>query len=127
MAESISRDVSYFDMSHWTCVHESDLSAMEDYLTLAPQHTKHIHARVGHAEGPQVVDHRAPEWSTWLEIHCQAWDTVRSLHCEEGKDRLTITPEVGPRPYMPTIPYTNQPLADAWEMNVLMRQLLIDR
>jgi hypothetical protein len=35
-------------------------------------------------------------------------------------------PEFGPPGYMPTLPFTNQPVADAWRVNVEMRKLLIE-
>jgi hypothetical protein len=42
-------------------------------------------------------------------------------------DRLTILTEFGPPTYMPTLPYTQQPLADQWAINLHMMQLLKKR
>ena len=41
-----------------------------------------------------------------------------------GAELLTFTPEFGPAPYLQTLPYTQQPVADAWEQNVAMLRLL---
>ena len=35
----------------------------------------------------------------------------------------TILTEFGPPTYMPTLPYTQQPLADQWAINVYMKDL----
>jgi hypothetical protein len=36
----------------------------------------------------------------------------------EGREWFTLTPEFGPPEYMPCLPFTRQPVADAWEVNV---------
>jgi hypothetical protein len=40
---------------------------------------------------------------------------------------LTITTEFGPPPYLPTIPFKNVPVADQFEINSFMKDLLRDR
>ena len=40
---------------------------------------------------------------------------------------LTILTEFGPADYMPALPYTRQPVADQWGINVHMMQLLRKR
>jgi len=40
---------------------------------------------------------------------------------------LTVLTEFGPPDYMSTLPYTKQPLADQWAVNVYMMQLLRQR
>ncbi len=37
---------------------------------------------------------------------------------------MTLTPEFGPAPYTFTLPYTAQPVSNAWEQNVAMLALL---
>ena len=44
-----------------------------------------------------------------------------------GPGLLTVTPEFGPYPYMPILPYTRQPIVSQWEVNVHMMQLLRER
>jgi sugar phosphate isomerase/epimerase len=114
------------DISHWCNVHESLLGDQKEVVDLAISRTDHIHSRVGHAEGPQVNDPRAPEWEEALTAHLKWWDKVVKSHEEKNKD-LTITTEFGPFPYMPSLPYTQMPIANQWEINVYMMNLLKKR
>lgn len=115
-----------FDVSHWCNVHESLLADQQETLKLTLQRTNHIHARIGHAEGPQVNDPRAPEWDEALKAHLAWWDKVVEMKKQKG-EVLTILTEFGPADYMPTLPYTRQPLADQWAINVHMMKLLRQR
>ena len=56
------------DVSHWCNVHESLLHDQEDTLNMVLERVEHIHARIGHPEGPQVNDPRAPEWEAVLKM-----------------------------------------------------------
>lgn len=114
------------DISHWCNVHESTLEDQEETVALALERTDHIHARVGHSEGPQVNDPRSPEWDYVNKRHLGWWDAVAQRKRKEGK-RLTILTEFGPPYYLPTVPYTKMPLADQWEINVYMMQTLRKR
>jgi hypothetical protein len=40
---------------------------------------------------------------------------------------MTILTEFGPPDYLPTLPYTRQPVASQWDINVHMMQLLKKR
>ncbi|CCH00391.1 Xylose isomerase domain protein TIM barrel [Fibrella aestuarina BUZ 2] len=111
------------DISHWCTVHESLLADQPEAVALAIAHTDHIHSRVGHPEGPQVNDPRAPEWETTLNTYLAWWDRVVEQHRAAGT-QLTINTEFGPTPYMPTQPYSQEPLASQWEVNVFMLNLL---
>jgi sugar phosphate isomerase/epimerase len=115
------------DFSHWCCVHESLLADQPDRLELAIRHTNHIHARVGHPEGPQVNDPRAPEWTEAVETHLGWWRRILEHQRAQGAETLSITPEFGPPGYMPTLPFTRQPVADLWEVNVYMMQMLKEK
>jgi hypothetical protein len=55
------------------------------------------------------------------------WDKVVAKHKENGVKLLTITTEFGPAGYLPTLPFTQQPVADQWSINVYMLHLLKDR
>lgn len=114
------------DISHWCAVHESTLEDQEESVTLALDRTDHIHARVGHSEGPQVNDPRAPEWEYAAKRHWSWWDRVVERKKKEGK-RMTILTEFGPPTYLPTLPYSNLPVADQWAINVFMLQALKKR
>jgi len=114
------------DISHWCNVHESLLADQQEEVALAISHTDHIHSRVGHPEGPQVNDPRAPEWEEVLQTHLKWWDAVVENHRNAGTD-LSITTEFGPATYMPVMPYTQLPLGNQWEINVYMMNLLKGR
>jgi sugar phosphate isomerase/epimerase len=115
------------DFSHWCCVHESLLQDQSESLRLAIERTDYIHARVGHAEAPQVSDPRAPEWKAELERHLDWWERIIRHHRRKGTGELAICPEFGPPPYMPLLPYTGQPVADVWEVNLFMKDLIKQR
>lgn len=115
------------DISHWCNVHESFLEGQEETVEMVLQRVDHIHARVGHPEGPQVNDPRAPEWKTALVKHLAWWDKVVELKIKQGARRITFLTEFGPPDYMPTLPYTRQPLSDLWSVNVYMMQLIRNR
>jgi sugar phosphate isomerase/epimerase len=114
------------DISHWCNVHESYLAGQEETVAMALTRTDHIHARIGHPEGPQVNDPRAPEWEAAVKTHFDWWDKVVEAKKKEGK-RLTFLTEFGPADYMPTLPYTRQAVANQWEINVYMLEVLRKR
>lgn len=115
-----------FDVSHWCNVSESLLEDQQETLDLALSRTDHIHARIGHPEGPQVSDPRAPEWEPAVRAHLGWWDKIVEAKRKAGK-RLTVLTEFGPPDYMPTLPYSRDPLSDQWAINVYMLQLLRER
>jgi sugar phosphate isomerase/epimerase len=112
-----------FDISHWCNVHESLLDDQAETLAKTLDRVDHIHARIGHAEGPQVNDPRAPEWKEAVEAHFAWWDTVVTRKKKEGK-LMTFLTEFGPLDYMPALPYTRQPVADQWQINKHMLDTL---
>lgn len=114
------------DASHWCNVSESLLADQQATMDLALTRVDHVHARIGHAQGPQVHDPRAPEWAEALAAHFGWWDKVVQVKKEKGEP-LTVLTEFGPPDYMPTLPYTRQPIADQWAINVHMMHLLRKR
>lgn len=115
------------DISHWMVVAESDLSDQAEAVELAIERSQHIHARVGHLQSPQISDPRAPEYRDVVELYLQWWDAVVQKRLNEQKELMTITPEFGPHPYLPHLPFTNQPIVDQWEVNAYMMALLRER
>ncbi len=115
------------DFSHWVCVSESYLEDQDEAVDLAIRHGRHLHARVGFPEGPQVTDPRAPENEEALMRHLAWWDRWITYVKEMGAQRATITPEFGPYPYMQYRPFTTTTLASQWDINCWMRQLLKER
>lgn len=115
------------DFSHWCNVCESILPDQKENLSLVTQRSIHIHGRVGYEQGPQVPDFRAPEYEYSLRQHEQWWDQICTNHLSNGSAYLTFTPEFGPSPYMHTLPFTNQPVVDLWEICLAMGQRFQDR
>lgn len=115
------------DLSHWCSVAETLLEDQTEALDIAILHTDHVHARVGYQEGPQVADPRAPEYQEALQHHLIWWDKIIALKQSQGCNQFSFTPEFGPYPYMPHLPYTNQPIANQWDVNAFMMQLLRER
>jgi len=115
-----------FDVSHWCNVHETLLQDQQDTVNMALERVDHIHARIGHPEGPQVNDPRAPEWEEALNTHLGWWDKIVERK-RKLNQRLTVLTEFGPTDYMPSLPYTRQPLSDQWAINVHMLNLLRKR
>lgn len=115
-----------FDVSHWCNVHETLLQDQQETVDMTLQRVDHIHARIGHPEGPQVNDPRAPEWESAVKAHFAWWDKVVEIKKKNG-EVLTVLTEFGPPDYMPTEPYSRKPLSDQWAVNVYMMQLLRKR
>lgn len=114
------------DISHWCNVHESLLEDQSETIKLALSRTDHIHTRIGHAEGPQVNDPRAPEWKAAVDAHFAWWDQVVGQKRAEGK-RMTMLTEFGPVDYLPALPFTRQPVANQWDINKYMLDVLRER
>lgn len=115
-----------FDVSHWCNVSESFLQDQPETLQMALQRTDHIHARIGHPQGPQVADPRAPEWEPAVKAHLLWWDAIVEQK-RKNNETLTVLTEFGPPDYMPVSPYSRQPLADQWGINVYMLHLIRKR
>jgi sugar phosphate isomerase/epimerase len=114
------------DISHWCNVHESLLKDQQETVKMALERVGHIHARIGHEQGAQVNDPRAPEWENTVKAHLGWWDEVVERKAKNN-ETITFLTEFGPPNYMPTLPYTRQPLANQWDINVYMMHLLRDR
>lgn len=104
------------DLSHWVCVCERLLDNELDIIRLCAERCIHLHTRVGYEEGPQVPDPRAPEYQRHLEAHEQWWQIIWAAQAAQGRKTITVTPEFGPPGYLHTLPYTNVPVADLWEI-----------
>ena len=111
------------DISHWICVAETYLHDQTAAVSLAIDRAVHLHARIGHPQGAQVSDPRADEWQDAVDIHLHWWRSL-AKKIAESKRVLTITPEFGPSPYMFCYPYSRQPCANQWDINLYMMHLL---
>jgi sugar phosphate isomerase/epimerase len=115
------------DVSHWFCVSESYLQDQQATVEMAIKHARHIHARVGHTQGPQVYEPSAPEYAEALEEHLKIWDKWIETRIEEGAASCTITPEFGPPPYMVFANREGTPEQEQWRVNKWMKDLLEKR
>ncbi|MFZ9613686.1 MAG: sugar phosphate isomerase/epimerase family protein [Crocinitomicaceae bacterium] len=112
------------DLSHFCVVSESDLSDQQGLLRQIYPHVAHIHARVGFEQSPQVNHPFAPEWKAHLDRFVSWWTEIIKLQSQLGNAELTITPEFGPFPYMPQIPFSMEPTADQLEINLQLKKYL---
>ncbi|HVU33681.1 MAG TPA: TIM barrel protein [Opitutaceae bacterium] len=113
------------DFSHWCCVCERlVLDDEPELLALFASRARHIHARVGYAQGPQVPHPAAPEYREALHAHERWWDTIIAARRKTGRNETTITPEFGPDGYLHHSPFTDQPAASLDEVNRWMADRL---
>jgi len=112
------------DYSHWCTVSESMLADQQHILKEIMPHVSHIHARVGHEQAPQVCDPFAPEWQEHLSTFIVWWNEILRYKAWRGLGSFTITPEFGPAPYMPSLPFTRQPMGDQWAINSKIKNYL---
>jgi len=115
------------DFSHWVCVTESYLENFENELNEAIKRTVHIHARVGFIEGPQRSDPRLLFWQNEVQFFLGLWEKILTYQKSKGTNIFTITPEFGPPPYMWTNTGDNAPIANQWEINLYMKNLLEEK
>jgi hypothetical protein len=112
------------DFSHWCTVSESMLQDQKSIVERIIPHVHHIHARIGYEHSPQVNDPFAPEWKQHTDAFVCWWKKIIAAQSVNGKRSLTITPEFGPVPYMPTLPYSQKPLVDQWQVNAQVKNVL---
>jgi sugar phosphate isomerase/epimerase len=112
------------DLSHWVCVTESYLEHCPDIVDETITRAEHIHARVGHTQGPQVPDPRAAGWQEATRIFMGWWARILEHKRMSGSKLFTITPEFGPPPYMLTDPSNGKPMADQFDLNCFIKNLI---
>ncbi|WP_066965861.1 sugar phosphate isomerase/epimerase [Microbulbifer sp. Q7] len=105
------------DFSHWCCVAESLLQDQEEAMQKAIEHSFHVHCRVGHIQGSQVIDPALPVYAETLARHLQWWRAIAEAAQARGQALLTLTAEFGPAPYMLPHPDRDGPIADQWAHN----------
>jgi hypothetical protein len=94
---------------------------LETIRAIAP-YVYHIHGRVGYDQGPQVPHPAAPEYKEALLSHQECWEIIWDIQYSKDLKVTTMTPEFGPDGYLHTLPFTNAPVADLWEINCWMAQ-----
>lgn len=122
IAQAIPEMRLTLDISHWCVVCErlmdSEIAVLESFL----HQVKHVHARVGYDQGPQVPHPGAPEYSAALLSHQTIWARVWQLQEQGGQACTSMTPEFGPDGYLHQLPFTQAPVADLWEINQWMAE-----
>lgn len=104
------------DYSHWVNVCERLPLDQAEALALANARARHIHGRVGYEEGPQVPDPAAPEYAPQRAWHEAQWQAIWNARQAASDSVFTFTPEYGPPAYLHTLPHTNVPVANLWEV-----------
>ncbi|PWS27042.1 xylose isomerase [Pedobacter yonginense] len=110
------------DLSHWCNVSESLLVGQDEILDKIFPRVRHVHARIGFAQASQVNHFMAPEWTATTAQFLHWWKQI--LEANEGKE-FTFLTEFGPQPYLPSLPFSGVPVADQWELNLKMKDFLL--
>ena len=108
------------DLSHWCCVSERLMEPQLAPIQAMADRVDHIHARIGHAQGPSVGHPFAPEASEALNAHRRCWQLFLERQRQRGHHPSTVTPEFGPDGYLPQLPFTAMPVADLLQINSAM-------
>ena len=111
------------DLSHWCAVSERLMTPDLPPIQAMAGRVDHIHARIGHAQGPSVSHPFAPEWAQALESHHRCWQLFLDRRAVP-ECPITMTPEFGPDCYMPLHQFTAEPLADVQLLNAEMASWL---
>lgn len=113
------------DFSHWCCVCERlVLDDEPELLAAVAARARHVHARVGYAQGPQVPHPAAPEHRENLAAHERWWRAIWSAQAAAAVAAITMTPEFGPDGYRQARPFTGEPAADLDDINRWMAERL---
>lgn len=107
------------DFSHWCNVCERlVLDELPEILELCAERVLHIQPRIGYDQGAQVPDPRAPMYQHAVEAHLRWWRALWAGQRRRRFQNVTMTPEFGPDGYLQVDPFTQEPIADLWELNV---------
>jgi hypothetical protein len=104
------------DFSHWVNVCERLPEDQAEAVELANRRAMHVHGRVGFEQGPQVPEPSAPGYAAHLAWHETQWQRIKQYQQQNGVEEFTFTPEYGPPGYLHTLPHTNVPVADLWQV-----------
>ena len=112
------------DFSPFCVVSESLLDDQEHIMNEIIPRCSYIHARVGFNQAAQVNHPFAPEWSTTIDHFLKWWQQIIDSAKSKGETVFHVCPEFGPAPYMPALPFTQQPISCQWDINILMMNFL---
>lgn len=111
------------DFSHWCVVCERLMDTELDVIHAIADRVRHIHARIGYDQGPQVPDPRAPEYEFALRAHQTWWEIIWREQIQQHCRITTMTPEFGPDGYLHEMPFSQAPVADCWDINRWIAQI----
>ena len=83
--------------------------------------------RVGFTQSPQIPDPRSLFWQEQVNFFLKIWEQIIDHQKLSGTAVFTITPEFGPPPYMWVNAKDNEPVASQWDINLFMKDLLIQK
>lgn len=115
------------DISHWFCVAESLLFDQQETIENCFPNTYHIHARIGHTQGPQLDHFGLTKWRETYERHFDIWEQIVNYHRAYGSERLLFTTEFGPPPYMHIVPLKKNAIEFQFEQNLYILNQLKER
>ena len=116
------------DLSHWCVVCERLVDTGPDVLTLCAVRARHVHARVGYAQGPQVPHPAAPEYAEALAAHEQWWRQIWETQRARGAATCTIDARSSARTGISRPdPFTGAAAANLNQINQWMGARLITR
>ena len=111
------------DLSHWLLVVDRIPHDIIDLFDLASARSGHLHARIGHEKSPQVTEPSDPAWTEHVALFRRWWQVSVDAAKARG-ERLSVSPEFGPPPYMHAEPFSGAPSADLVLANQWMREQL---
>lgn len=114
------------DLSHW-CVVCERLVDEPQVIAMVAERARHMHARVGYAQGPQVPDPRVPAYQSELSAHEDWWAACWQAALARAELEFSATPEFGPDGYLQLHPVSGEPVADLAELNRWMSGRLRQR
>jgi sugar phosphate isomerase/epimerase len=117
IVEQLPQILLTVDFSHWCVVCERLMDTEIDVINAIADTVRHIHARIGYEQGPQVPDPRAPEYDYALRAHQRWWQIIWQSQIKREFEISTMTPEFGPDGYLQEMPFSRKPVADLWELN----------
>ena len=100
------------DVSHWCVVCERAVAAIAAWMEPIEWRVRHVHARVGYDQGPQVPDLESPWHREDLASHLACWQRIAAM-----QEIFTVTPEFGPDGYAHLDPRSGEPWADIRAQN----------
>lgn len=96
LCEAIPNLKLTFDISHWCVVCEGLQHSERELIRELAHRARHIHARVGYDQGPQVADPFQGVYQHDMSLHLDVWrDLIAAQQQSDQSAYISITPEFG--------------------------------